>query len=359
MHYQIHSTREFLEAAEERTEEVERLLAVVRAADAGQDATQVEGQVGELLSYAEWLEGELRFAEAADVLATTLRIIGGRDARLTIAAHLQLARVLRLLGRFDEAQNYYRRGGELARTEGDAHAELLSRIGRAIVLQKTGNLPESERMLREVLRAAAATGDRDAEARACHDLAVCLFHMNRGAEGAPWAFRAFQLYESPMHQLRALSDTGQILKERGHYAAARGAFQTVLDREPTREVRLRTLVELMDLSSLTGDRISFERWRREIKGNLERLPPDEQVDFEVKLGLGLMRFGGTADAEAHLRRAIALSEQHTLPEWLFRAEAALKEIEGGRVEPPSDSAASTLSPELRSTIESLEQLCHP
>ncbi len=356
MHYQIHATREFLEAAEQRTEEVERLLAVVRAAD----AAQVDSQVGELLSYAEWLEGTLRLDEAADVVGTALRIIGGRDERLAITGHLRLGRVLRHLGRFDESQAYYRRAGELAQNVGDAHAELLSRIGRGIVLQKTGNLPESERLLREVLRTAVVQEDRDAEARACHDLAVCLHHMNRGLEAAPLTFRAFRLYEQPLDRFRALSDTGQILKEQGLYDAAERAFRAVVEGDPPAEIRVRTVVELLDLAALTGDRLSFERCRRAVQEEYERLPVDEQVDFEVKLGSGLARFGKIDEGRAHLTRAIAMAEAHGLPEWLFRAEAVLSETERRLAGEDADRMAApdlVTSPELRETMEGLEQLC--
>jgi hypothetical protein len=214
-------------------------------------------------------------------------------------------------------------------------------------------------MLRGVLREALATGDRNAEARACHDLAGTLHHMNRGNEGAPLAFRAYQLYEQPVQRIRALSDTGQILKERGFLDPARTAFLAVIEREPPPEIRLRTVVELVDLAALMDDRISFERWRNEILNEYERLPPDERVDFQLKVGSGYARFNRMAEAEDHLRRAIALAEEHALPEWLFRAEAVLKNVLANRIHEHVDAIPVTEAntiPELRATIEGLAQL---
>ncbi len=359
LHYQIWSTREFLGTTEPHTEEVGQLEEIVRAAESTSYSGRRDEVMTQLLPYAEWLEGELRFAEASDVLATALRLTGTSPEPIKVKAHLQLGRVLRHLGQYDASQSAYRRAGDLANEIGDTHLGLLSRIGRGVVLQKTGNLPESERILRRVLQEALARGDREAEARSCHDLAGTLHHMNRGSEGAPLAFRAYQLYEQPIQRIRALSDTGQILKERGFYGPARTAFLAVIDREPPPEIRLRTVVELVDLAALMGDRVSFERWRREIVGQYERLPPDERVDFQLKVGSGFACFGRMAEAEAHLRRAMALAEEHALPEWLFRAETVLKDVLAHRIDRHINTVPATepaALPELRATIEGLEQL---
>ena len=359
LHYQIWSTREFLGTTQPHTEEIEQLEEIVSAAERTSYSGRRDELATQLLTYAEWLEGELCLTESSDVLATALRLTGNSLEPIRVKGHLQLGRVLRHLGQYAASQRAYAAAGELAAEIGDTHSELLSQIGCSVVLQKTGNLPESERMLREVLRAALTAGDRDAEARACHDLAGTLHHMNRGSEGAPLAFRAYQLYEQPVQRIRALSDTGQILKERGFLGPARAAFLAVIDGEPPPEIRLRTVVELVDLAALMDDRVSFERWRREALDQYERLPPDERVDFQLKVGSGLARFGRMADAEDHLRRAITMAEEHALPEWLFRAEAMLKDVLANRIERPINAPPATEPasfPELRATIEGLEQL---
>ncbi len=361
LHYQISSTREFLAATEPQTEEVEQLRAVVQTAEEAAHTGRKNEVHQQLLAYAKWLESELQFAEARDVLVTALRLAGAGAEPLRISTLLQLGRVLRHLGQFEASRAAYRRGGELASAIGDNHSELLSRIGQGVVFQKTGNLPESERVLRGVLREAVERGDRDAEARACHDLAGSLHHMNRGAEGAPLAFRAYQLYEDPIQRIRALSDTGQILKERGLYGPARKAFLAVIDQGPPPEIRLRTVVELVDLSAITGDRLSFERWRREVADSYERLPVDERVDFELKVGCGFAQFGRLVEGRKHLERALELAEKHSLPEWLFRAEALIKSEDQQQHRAGRSNAAPAVSPEtspeLRATIEELEQLC--
>ncbi len=353
--YQTQATRDFLRELHPHTVETNHLLEIVRVADGVRASGSVRLMFPPLLAFAYWLEQELRLDESLDVLAATLQLSSGVEGEEEVSANLQRGRVLRLLGRFREATDAYAWGGQVASRLGDRHSELLSRIGRAIVLQKTGNLPESERVLRQVRAEAKQSGDRDAEARACHDLAVALRHMNRGDEAAPLAFRAYQLYEQPIQRMRALSDTGEILKAMGHYGAAKDAFLSVMRSEPPAEIRLRTGVELLELSALLQDRVSFERWRRDVGAHYHRLPADELVAYELKLGMGLASFEQEAEGKRHIERAMVLAEQSGQGQWVFRAEAALEEMQQRRTE-CVPRAAPVAEPELRTTIESLRAL---
>jgi tetratricopeptide (TPR) repeat protein len=311
-----------------------------------------------LVAYADWLEQELHLDESVDVLRTAQRALGVSVEPSAVSVYLALGRSLRLLGRLHESKAAYERAEGAARELGDDHGRLLSTIGHAYTLQKTGNLPASEHMLRSALAQGVALGDRDAEARACHDLAICVFHMGRPVEAAPLAFRAFRLYDQPQKRTRALSDTGQILKETGQYDAAGKALRAALEREPPPEVRVRILVELLDLHALMENEIAFGRLRKEIEVEYDRIPIDERVDFELKLGRGLARFGRLQQARAHLDEALQLAEQHGLPEWLFRAEALLAKLEDaqGAESCRAPSPGTQSSTDLDATIADLEAL---
>jgi len=355
LRYQLRGTREFVDTLPPGDERA-MLVAVLGGAGSALASDSANSLWLALQRYAEWLEGELRFAEAEDVLTTGLHVVGDAPSRAAASAHLELARVLRQRGDFERSLRSYTAAGTMARTLGDDHTERLSRIGQAYTLQKTGNLPASELMLRDVLAEAAAVTDRDAEARASHDLAGCLFHMGRAAEAAPLAFRAFRLHTRPIQRTRALSDTGQILKALGHLDAARKALLAVLERRPTPEVRLRAAVELLDLGALAGDRVSFERRRRELEPEYDRLPLDEQADFQLKLALGLARFGHVRSARERLHGVIVFAEEHHLPEWLFRAERSLQELDlrpGGR-EFAAPSRIPEAAEDLRATVADLD-----
>ncbi len=355
--YQVRATRDFIKGLQSPSVESNHLYEIVRVA-AGIGAFRKARLLWPpLLAFAYWLEQELRLEEALDVLRTGLCLGTDGATESEIAAHLQLGRVFRLAGRFEQAHDSYAAASRLAARAGDGHSVLLSRIGRGLVAQQVGNLPEAERLIHGVLDEAKRTGDRDAEARACHDLAVTHAFMGREASAVEHSFQAFKLYEQRPQRTRALGDTGIMLKELGHYSAAKRALLHCVELEPPPELRVRALVELMELGAYMQDRLAFERWRRELAERYEQLPPDEQVEYEIKLGYGLAMFDRGPEGVKHLEQAVALAEQYGLGERLFRAESLLKEVrddeERALAAPPAETEPA---PELRPTIEALEAL---
>jgi tetratricopeptide (TPR) repeat protein len=355
--YQISAVREFLRDLRPPDPETTSLREIVQVAEAAHVSGDRRMLISPLLAFAFWLEEALRLDEALDVLDTTLELCAGTEADELVAIHLQRGRVLRLHGQFGEATESYAAAASLATDLGDAHSVFLARIGRGIVLQKLGNLPAAERLLREVAADAQLVGDRDAEARAIHDLAGTLYLTGRIKDAIPLAFRAFELYDRPLHRCRALSDVGTLLKELGHYAAAEKAFAAVLSHKLSAEVRARSVLEMLELSAILGDRVAFQRWRRDLQQSIDQLPLDDQLDYEMKVGAGLAQFGHNAQGEAHLLRAIELAEQHRLGERLFEAEGLLSEIRKRHTEQLVGAAPTQESfenePQLRSTLESL------
>jgi tetratricopeptide (TPR) repeat protein len=357
--YQIRATTDFLRELHPPTVESNHLLEVVRVAEGVRDSGNVRLLWPPLLAFAFWLENQLRLAEALDVLETGIRLSDDAAGEEEVAAHLQLGRVLRLSGRYDESLESYAAGGRFASRLGDTHSALLSRIGQANVKRFLGNLPESESTLQAVRCDARKLGDTDAEARACHDLAVAHETMGRTSSAVQLAFEAFGLYGQQIQKVRALADVGMFLKELGHYTAAKRALMLVLEADAPPESQTRMAVELLDLAALMQDRLAFERWRRAAQEYYDQLPVDERVEFEIKLGYGLASFERRAEGEEHLRRAIALAEAAGLGEQIFRAESFLRELQesyGKPLHAAAPPAEVEPTPELRTTIESLEEL---
>ena len=357
--YQVRATREFLNGLRPSTVESNHLSQIVRVSAGVGTSHKARLLWPPLLAFAYWLEKELRLGEALDVLHTGLQLSGQDTGEEDVAAQLQLGRVLRLSGRFPESAAAYARGGELAAGRGDTHSQFRSRVGCARVAQEQGNLPEAERILKGVLTAAHRAGDRTAQAVACHDLGTTHYLMGQLASAVQLTFTAFGLYDQRSPQMRALADTGLVLKELGHYSAAKRALLLVLEQDAPAEARVRPLVELMDLGALMQDRLLFERGRRELNRHLDALPPDEQVEHEMKLGRGLVAFDRQDEGERHLERAVALAGRYGLGERLFRAEALLEEARERRDQavPAAAPLPETVpAPELQSTIESLEAL---
>lgn len=355
--YQIQATADYLHDLHPVTAEVKHMQEIVRTAHSAFERRNRRVLWPPLLAYAFWLEQEIRLDEALDVLDTAMRLSVEEPGEEEVATMLQRARVLRLSGALDEARDEYAAAGELAMRIGDAHSERLSRIGRGIVLQVRGNLPESERVLKEVLKNARAAGDRDAEARACHDLAGTYHHMRRFLDGVPLAFRAFQLYEHVLPRLRALSDLGQILLELDRIDAAEDAFQVVVDQARDTVVEANAMNELMYIASRRGDRVGFERWRKILDNRLATLPPEAQTDYHLKVGRGLAHFGDSARAREEFERALELADVHRMHQFAFQAEAAIGEVEALAATTRSEEAEdAAVDPEVAAVAHRLHEL---
>jgi tetratricopeptide (TPR) repeat protein len=325
--YQVQATRDYLGDLYPATAEVKHLQEIVRASQKGFEQRNRRVLWPTLLAFAFWLEQELRLEEALDVLDTAMGLSDGKDGEEEVATLLQKARVLRLTGSFEDAESYYTSAGERAHRRGDKHSELLGRIGLGIILEQRGNLPQSESVLRAVLKEAESTGDRDAMARACHDLSGTLAHMKRHGEAAAFAFRAFQLYDQHVPQLRALVDVGILLKNTAMFDAAEDAFHLVLGQGPPPEVHHNTIIELLDVAGSKRDRVGFERWRKAC-GDIEpQLPGRMVVDLRFKLGLCWARFGEQERARAALQETVQLANQYRMFKYAIEAETALSNIE--------------------------------
>lgn len=356
LEYQTRATRDYLLDLHAQTAEVGHLLEIVRLADAVRSGNNRRLLWSPVHAFAYWLEQELRLAEALDVVDTALRLNDGNALNEEIAANLQRGRILRLLGRFDEAREAYESARAKAMSIGDMHSALLGRIGDAIVMRQVGNLPASEKALREILKDAEEVNDGDAQARAHHDLGLVIAYQERAAEAIPHLFQAFELFEQQPYKLRALSDVGESLKRLGHYQAAEDAFTVVL-RGATAQMRVYTLVELLELAALTGNRFGVDRWKKEIETVGDELPAEVAVDFDLQLGLAHGRFGNRRKAEEHLRSATQKAERFRLNEYLFRAESALRSLLENN-ELVSDSTPVTSVKPNEEVLEIADKLCN-
>ncbi|HVH67252.1 MAG TPA: tetratricopeptide repeat protein [Gemmatimonadales bacterium] len=314
-----------------------------------------------LFAYAHFLEDELRLEEAVDVLTTLLVIAGERlSAADVVAAYLRFARTHRKLNRFDEAEEAYAEAGQLAMAAGDRYSALLSRIGRAECTRGRGNLAEAERTLRGILADAQASGERDAEARTEHDIAVVHHHMGQPAEAIPHAWRAFELYEEEDSRMRALNDLGNMLLSVGDAVGAERALSEVVRCGTSQDNMSNALIELMHCASYRRDHVGFARWRERCEGRLADMPPNIRADFYLKQGIGQARFGRFRRADALLKEALEIAGAAGLHEFEFRIERILAGLGDCEQAMARESQAATVpvlqTAELRDVSESLAQL---
>jgi tetratricopeptide (TPR) repeat protein len=359
--YQAVATERFCHELRDAATEGAHLHGIVASADDARRLGDVRLLAPALLAYAHFLEDELHLEEALDVLSSLVQVGGERlSSSDAVAGRLRIARVNRMLNRFDEAEAAYAEAGELAATAGDRYSELLSRIGLANTVLARGNLAEAERRMRGVLAEAHAAGQHDAEARAEHGVGAVLFYRGQPDEAVPHFWRAFGLYEDEASRLRALGDVGLMLLRLGDAQGAERALSEVVRRGATSEAAVNAMIELMYCASYRRDRVGFARWRERCEGRVPDMPPNIRADFYLKQGIGQARFGQIRRAEALMERALEVAGAAGLHEFEFRIERIKRGLADceklQQVEPPAVTEPVFDTHELREVWASLAQL---
>jgi tetratricopeptide (TPR) repeat protein len=288
-----------------------------------------------LMAYAYFLEHEGRLEEALEVLSLAVRTHGlGVPVNDFASSALFAGRLNRLLARWPTATNCYSAAEAAAETGGDTALALRAKLGRGAVLRGQGNLPLARMIAEEVAEAGHRAGLREVEAMAYADLGSVLSNEGRRDETIQAIYRAFLLTDDMLQRTRVLGDLGVVLLESGALAAARTAFDIVLQSKTSFLVRTNALLELMDMDSAAGNRMSFERRRSEADTLRNRMPPSMLADFHLKAGLGLARFGQLGRARDLLLRGQRFSEEHQLNAWYFRFERMLENLDSCEIREP-------------------------
>jgi adenylate cyclase len=140
----------------------------------------------------------------------------------------KLGQVLDLVGRWDEAEELYRRAVAQAEASGDRSSEAASRHAIGWVLRKTGDYNGASTWLHEALEGFEALGDRASVVR----MLIYLGELSRGqgdlAAAHPWYVRALQQADTIEEddarrsvQALALSSLGMLTGQQGDIAEAR------------------------------------------------------------------------------------------------------------------------------------------
>jgi len=318
-----------------------------------------------LTAYAYFLEHEARLDEALDILGLAGRAHGASVPATEFASIALFAgRLNRLLARWTGANTCYERAEAAAQSSGDVVTVLRSRLGRSAVLRGQGNLPLSLEMADQVAKRAAAAQLPDVEAMACSDLGVVLVLQGRMDDAVQAMYRAFRLTEDSLNRMRVLGDLGLALVQIRAYESARMAFEIVAASNTSFLVRSNAVLELMDLESVVGNRMAFERRRAEAEAWRDRMPPSMTADFHFKAGMGMARFGRQKRAKEFLSAGLRLAEEHRLNVWYFKFENQLKALEAAaetleaREPKLATPAASSWSPAVEEVAVGLREYAH-
>jgi tetratricopeptide (TPR) repeat protein len=281
-----------------------------------------------LTAYAYFLEYEGRLAESLEILVLATRSHGPDMAAADFVRYALLGgRLNRLLARWEPANACYHAAEESALFVSDLSAALRARLGRANALRGQGNLPLARHTVEQIIKEAGDHHFGDVQSDAFLDLGAVLERQGLDVEALQAVYQAFVLSPDCSQQMRILGDLGAKLRKLGALEAARIAFQIVEASNTSFHVRTNALLELMELESVVGNRLGFERLRQEATASRGKMPPSTAIDYRYKVGIGLMRFEQVELAREFLTEALKLSEQHRLNEWYFRVESALNELD--------------------------------
>jgi len=173
------------------------------------------------------LEGWSAAGRHRDVLGSLERLPGPvREGRTRSA--LLAAEANGRLGNYAEAARWADLAGALARTRGEAHAELRARNYRGAIALRHGDVAEAEAHFAAGLEMARALHDHTAEARGLNNLGI-LANIRGDAETALANYRLALVAYQQVGHMRGMAETyhniGISLRDQGNPQAALGAAE--------------------------------------------------------------------------------------------------------------------------------------
>lgn len=302
----------------------------VLASDSGDRAVTARPR---LMAYGRVLELESRWALAADVYETVVRVCrspsDAGEAHDAAAAYIRLGECRRQEARWEDSQHAFRAAAEAAASVSDWSTQIKARCLGAAVLSESGNLAVADALLRRAAQDARWAGLSDEMALALHGRAHVAFQRKRYEASVRFAFRALRGLRDPLARDRALADVAAAFIELGVRRAARDASLVLIATTQEPYVRGAALINLMDMATKDRTEPLFEQYRRQLA--VEHLPPRLAGYFHYYAGLGAWQFGRIETARMEYGRAADVAARHGLAQLRFDVEAAIAKL---RTPPP-------------------------
>lgn len=292
-----------------------------------------------LLAYGQALEYDAQWRLASDVYETVMEYADPReDSESLVLALLRSGYCLLMLDEVNASSESYRVAEQVSEAVGDVRGGLRARIGQAKLAIHRGNLPAAELMLDAVIEAAGALPA--VQSLALHDRAHVAGQRGEHEVSIQLLHRALESAGAPRDRDRILGDIAMMFFTLGFRAAARDAYLVLAATAQEQFVRWASIMSLMSIAAADGALAAFSAY----KGELEEapLPPALAAEFALEVGKGLQRVSDGADAGTWLERALRISQEHGLNQWVFAAEAALASFATRRIEPvPASTGVSS------------------
>ncbi len=323
--YQVKGVRGELGALERGDPERvawERILGAVERQDPGELLSGVL-QWGVLVED----QGHLHGAKEIHGLSFDLAVSGGEGEAAVDAARFQ-GRVCRKLARWDEAASWYGVARTVAEETGNTRKLAVVLDGLGNLHRDKGNLPKARELLHSVLALGEENDDRYARAIAHHDL-MTVEKLSGKLDGAIiHGWEAFRAYSTREDSFRALFDLAGVLRECGELSSAWDAYTVVANGVEGFEYRLLALDALSFVSAVRGDIAGYRGFRARVDAlGWEDAAPIYRAQILLYRGLSCRALGLEGESKEWLRKALALSEHHSVGKIIFDAEEALRDRE--------------------------------
>jgi tetratricopeptide (TPR) repeat protein len=331
------------------------------------DAMECDHSHGELCraltDYAVYLREQGLSIEA---LLVVERLLGGlsrfRSAREAADLALLVAGLDVALARWQAAGRALDLAETAALAAGQRGRLRLVQLVRATVWVGQGQLAAARRPLESIAGRADDEAPADQLADAWSALGGALETRGLLLEALQAHFQALQHAADGAPRRRSLAELGELLRGLGAGSAARQAFTLALAGPIPFGEQVAARLELLDLAAVQGDRVAFERQRRELAALQERMPVAAAVEFLGRAAAGLAAFGQGRRSRELLETALQLAEHHELHEAWFRIERQRRSWSATAPEPAAELALGAAGlplpweyPEIAMVAEALDQ----
>lgn len=347
--WQVTQAKRLLAELPARDPEGAHLMGVLHAASGARRLAVL--RLG-ILAYADFLERGGRFEEALAVIGVAARLradtlTAGDVARLALlAGRLHLALV-----EHERAERAFTLARAAACAAEDGQALFRARIGLAQLERRRGDVTHSRSGLESLVAEAAGGAFADVRGEAYLELGAAFAAEGRPADALDATYRAFAHAGTEPQRVRVLAELARMLRTAGAPAAARVAYELVASGTSEAPLRAVAALGMLDADSSIGDRLAFERSRRDAFLLSAGLPAPYLVELHFTLGVGYARFRRLPRAHAELATAAALAQAAGLHGWSATITRVVEGLEGCPTGPAA--AAPELPPVVRRVASGL------
>lgn len=249
------------------------------------------------------------------------------DSTLGARAAGSLGRVLRRLGRWEDAFRWYHHTIELAAFDDELVTLAYALNGLATGHADRGSTPRARDYSAQAVGVAIASGDSDVLGAAYRGAAMVHRISGNLTEGAALAWKAAEVTKDPGYRANSLIQLGSILLDSGQALLAEKAYQLGLAAlEPGSSGWVATLDAIAYISALRYDGARYDELYASVAPLVASTEPRDQVQLLFSRAKAQAALGRLEEARAAHRATIGYARSHGFLQFSERSTIELEEI---------------------------------